>query len=152
MSDIELVRIGFCVGDEFPEIAGGKILADRQHFREFGGEADRRKILLRVVAEIRIERRRQRIGAEVAGDEGIAVRRRLRGASGTGCPSGADDILDQEFLAEMPRENIGNDPARDVGWAAGSKRHDDGHRPGRIVLGPGGPDRGCDHQRKNRRS
>jgi hypothetical protein len=107
---------------------------------------------LRVIAERGIERRRERIGAEMTGDEGVAVRGRLRGAKRSGRTAGANDILDHKFLAEMPREYIGDDPARDVGGSAGGKRHDDGHGPGGIVLGPHSPKPGYDHQGKNRRS
>src|SRR5262249_27305705 len=83
---------------------------------------------------------------------GVAVRRRLRGAKGAGRPSGADDILDQEFLAEMPRENIGDDSARDIGGPAGGKRHDDGHGPCGIVLGPHAANPCDGHQSKDHRS
>ena len=67
MSDIEFFRIGLGIGHEFLEIVGRKILSDDQKFRIFGGQADGLKILLRVVAEVRVEGGRQCIGAEMPG-------------------------------------------------------------------------------------
>src|SRR4051812_37041317 len=52
----------------------------------------------------------------------------------------------------MPGKNVGDDPAGDVGGSAGSKRHDDGHRPRGIVLGPRIRNAGCGHQGEDRRS
>jgi hypothetical protein len=50
VSNIELARIGFGIGDEFFEIVGGEVLADDKQFGIFGGQSDRLEILLRIVA------------------------------------------------------------------------------------------------------
>jgi hypothetical protein len=85
----------------------------------------------------------------MAGDQGVAVRRRLRRTQRPGGPAGADDILDQEFLAEMPRENIGDDPARDVGRPAGGETDHDADRLDRIIgLGVGRIERRRRHRDK----
>ncbi len=135
MPAIELVRIGFRVSDEFLEGVGGKILPDDQQFRIFGRQSDRRKILLRIVAEVRIERRRQRIGAEVTGEDRVSVGRRAGGAKRSRGTTGASDILHHEFLAEMAAEDVSDHPARDIGRPAGRKGNDDRDRSGGIILG-----------------
>jgi hypothetical protein len=76
VSDIELVRIGLRVGDKLLEIIGRKILPDDQQFGIFGSQSNRLKILLRIVAQIRIKGRCQSIGAEVAGQNRVSVGRR----------------------------------------------------------------------------
>src|SRR5436853_433053 len=119
MPDIELARIGFGIGDEFLEIVGGEVLADDEQFGKFGGQSDWREILLWIVAEIRIERRRQRIGAEVPGQDRVSVSRRASGAKRSNGAAGASDILHHKFLAEMTVENVGDYSAHDIGWSAG---------------------------------
>ena len=106
MADIELARIGFGVGNEFLEVVGGKIFADHEQFRVFGRQSNRLEILLRIVAEIGVERRRQRIGAEVAGQDRVAVGGGAGGAQRANRAPGAADILHHEFLAEMTREDV----------------------------------------------
>ena len=67
MPDIELARIRFGVGNEFLEVIGGKIFAHHEQLGVFGRQSDRLEILLRIIAKVGIERRRQRIGAKVSG-------------------------------------------------------------------------------------
>src|SRR5262249_34678745 len=89
---------------------------------------------LRIVAEVGIERRRQRIGAEMAGQDGVSVRRRASGAYRSGCAAGPSDILHHEFLPEVTGEDISDDAPRDVGWPAGRDRTDTGDSSGRISF------------------
>ena len=136
MPDIELVRVGFRVSNKFLKVIGGKILADDQQFRIFGRQSNRLEVLLRIVAEIRIERRRQRIGAKVTGQDRVSVGRRAGGAERSGGATGTHDILHHEFLAEMAAEDVSDDSAGDIGRAAGGKRNDNRDRPGGIILSP----------------
>ena len=136
VSDIELFRVGLCVGHEFLEVVGREILSDDQQFRIFGGQPNRFKILLRIVGEVRVERRRQRIGAEVSRQNRISIRRRTGGADRPRRSAGAYDILHHEFLAQVTAEDVSDDPASNIGWPAGGKRNDNRGRPGGIILSP----------------
>ena len=135
MPDIELARIGFGVGDKFLEVVGGKIFADHEQFGIFGGQSNRLEILLRIVAQIGIERRRQRIGAEVTGQDRVAVGGGAGGAKRANGAAGAADILHHEFLAEMTREDVSDNPPGDIGGPAGRERNDDRDRSRGIILG-----------------
>ena len=112
----------------------GNILADREQFRLLGDQPDRLEILLRVIAQVGIERGRRGVRAHVTGDERVAIGSGARGAGRANRAAGADDILDHGLLAEMAREDVRHDPACDVGRPARRERHDDRHSLGRVVL------------------
>jgi len=61
--------------------------------------------------------------------------------------AGADGILDYEFLAEMTRENVGDDPTGDIRRSTGRKGHDHRDRSRRIILGLGAIHCGRDQKR-----
>ena len=128
MPHVELAFVGLGVGDEFLQVVRRKFLAHRQQLRLLGDEPDRLEIGFRVVAKVRIKRRRGGVRAHVAGDQCVAVRSSARGPKRAGGAAGAADILDYELLAEMPREDIGDDAPRDIGGPARRERHDHGGR------------------------
>jgi len=47
---VELALVRLCVGDEFLEIVGRKVLANREQLRLLGDKPDRLEILLRVTS------------------------------------------------------------------------------------------------------
>jgi hypothetical protein len=123
--DVEFVCIGLGIGDKFAEIIGGKVFADHKQLRVFGRQSDRLEILLRIVAQIRVERGCQCIGAHVTGEDGVAVGRGVRGTQRTNGAAGAADVFHHDPLAEMTAKNIGDNPAGDICRATGSERNDD---------------------------
>ena len=76
---VELAFVRFRVGDEFLEIVGREVLANREQLGLLGDKPDRLEILLRVVAEIGIEERRSRMRAHMARDKCVAVGSGARG-------------------------------------------------------------------------
>jgi hypothetical protein len=58
----------------------------------------------------------------------------LHSTRGAGGAARADDILDDELLAERARHVLAEDAGNDVGRSACRKRHDDRDRPRRIDL------------------
>jgi hypothetical protein len=64
------------------------------------------------------------MGAHVAQDKSIAVGPGARGAQRAGCTASAADIVDDELLAEMAREDFGNDTADHVSGPARRERYD----------------------------
>ena len=98
---------------------------------------------MRIVGEIGVERRHQRISAEVTREDRIAVRVGACGAKRADGAASAADILHHDVLAEMPGENIGDNPPGDIGRPAGRERNDHGDRSCRIVLSQRTVECGC---------
>ena len=106
-----------------------------QHDQRTGrDQADRREILARVVADIRIERRIDRVRAGAAEAERVAVGRGLRDLARRDRAAGAALVLDHDLLAERLAHLLGDDARHHVVAAAGGVRNDQGDRPRRIVL------------------
>jgi hypothetical protein len=97
-------------------------------------EADRRKILARVVADIGIEGRidGERSGATEA--ERIAVGRRARHLPGRDRAAGAAAVLDHDLLAERRSHGIGDDARHGVVAAACGVGDDESDGAGREFL------------------
>ncbi len=66
--------------------------------------------------------------------EGVAVGSRLRRRIGADDGPGAWPVLHDERLMQRLVQFIGDGTREDVGWAAGTERHDHSDRAGRIVL------------------
>jgi len=64
----------------------------------------------------------------VTGQDRISVGCRTSGAKRSNGATGASRILHHKLLAEMVIENIGDDPAGDIGRPAGCERNDDRDR------------------------
>jgi hypothetical protein len=65
----------------------------------------------------------------------VYVRRRLGDARRAHHAAGTADILDDHLLAQHLGEAPADDPAHDIGAAAGRERHHHGQRPGGPALG-----------------
>jgi hypothetical protein len=53
---------------------------------------------------------------------------------GADVPGSAGPVFDHDRLSPFPRQPFGEDARHHIGGPAGGKRHDDLHRPRRIVL------------------
>ena len=106
-----------------------------QHDSALGGDqADRRKILARVIADIGIERRIDRKRAGAADHQRVAVGLGLRDLARRDGAAGAAAVLDDDLLAERLAHLVGDDARDGVVAAAGRIGHDQRDRAGRIVL------------------
>ena len=97
--------------------------------RRRGDSADRREILLHVIAGIGAE-----ANARQQHHDGVAVRRGLCGIASADHAAGAAAVLDNDLLAERSGELLTDESAHGVNAAAGRVRHDQGDRPCWIVL------------------
>ena len=83
-------------------------------------------------------------------EQRIAVRLRLRDATGAQRAAGTADILDDDLLAEILRHGFRDEARHRVGRATGRKRHHDSDGAFRIGLGAcgerikGGSSGGCE--------
>ena len=107
---------------------------DDQHQRQLMQHADRNEILLRIVAQILVERRPDAERAVGAEQHGVTIRRRLRHRFGADIAAGTGPVFDDDLLAE-PLRHRGCDRARQhVGGAAGREGDDHGDGPLGIVC------------------
>jgi hypothetical protein len=137
MAEIDLAGVAFGVGDEFLQVFGRKILAQRHDAEGLCHHSDGRE-RVGLERQHRIDRVGGGIGAGVADRDGVAVRLGTRGPRQRGRAAGAGDILDHDRLPER-RTHLLGDGARDhVRGAAGRKWHDHGDRVFRIILGKRG--------------
>ena len=129
----------------------------RQHVRRAAEIRDVREIAHRVVADVLVHRRPDHDDRDARHHQRVAVglgaghRFRHRDAAA------ARPVLDHELLAEGLAQRLAVEPRRGVGGAAGRKRHDDAHVPGRPILRNGScrkPERGRDgpHDDKSEKS
>jgi hypothetical protein len=73
----------------------------------------------------------------VTGQDRISIGCRASGAKRSRGATGTPDILHHKFLTEMTREDVSDDPPRDVSRPAGGEWNDDRNRSCRIFLGLG---------------
>ncbi len=131
---VHLAGIGLHVGDE---LGGGvdRHLAgiDRDYLRHQRHHGDRLEVLLEIVVEVLVDRRRDRV-VDGADEEDGAVGLHLGslgGAHRAACPAlVVDDDLAAELLTDLRRQW----PRKDIGAAAGRKRIDPGDRLRRPAL------------------
>ena len=146
MAEIDLAGILLRVGDEFLQVLGRKILAQRddtEGFRDDRNGCER----FRRERQLRIDRIGRSTGARIADGDGVAIGLGPRRACQRGRAAGARDILDHDRLSERLAHLFG-DRARDhVRGAAGRERHDHGDGSLGIVLRVGG---GRQRQRRQR--
>jgi hypothetical protein len=133
MSHIQLVDIRLHIGNERLEIGRRKILAREDQHWCAGHKPDRRKINVRLVGKVRIERDRSGVRAHVPHDDGVAIRAGAHGPRRGGGAAGTHDVLDDELLAERARHVLGRDACNDIGGSAGGERHDHGDRAAGII-------------------
>ena len=101
MRHVYLRLVFLHVGGELAQRVRRKILSGDQHHRVFGNEPDRLEIRLRLVGKIGILHDRGGMRPHVAKNERVAVGRGARPACHAGGAAGADNILDDELLAEL---------------------------------------------------
>ena len=107
---------------------------DRERARLRHQHGDQRKVLARVVGQVREQ---QRVDGERAADadaDGGAVRRCLGHRVGAGIAARSRPVLDDEGLSGFLLELIGKEPRHHVGRRSGAERHDDADRFRRPVL------------------
>jgi hypothetical protein len=111
--------------------------------------ADRGEILARIVAEIRVEARRDAERPAVAEADRVAVGGAPRHRPRAGRATGSGTVVDHHLLAEQLAQLLGDDAHHDVGAAARRERNDQRERADRIFVRRG---RARDTQKDQRRS
>ena len=92
--------------------------------RKAAGEADGREILRRVVGELLVERRIERISARITEQQRIAIGRAARDFTRPDRGAGAGPVLHHHRLPELRRERLRHRARHHVEAAAGRLRHD----------------------------
>ncbi len=116
----------------------GQVLASDQHVGNAEHQRDRRELLHRVVAELRIERRVEHDVAQAADQKGVAVGGFAGDELGADHGAGAGLVLDHHALAEPLSERVRDGAPDDIVGTAGPDRHDDSDRLVGIALREGG--------------
>ena len=86
--------------------------------RHCGKRGDRREILDRIVANVRIERGDDRHIAGVAEHQGVAIGRRLGGRQRDHRGPRTLNVFDHDGLTEIPAHPVGQELSKDIGIAA----------------------------------
>ena len=106
------------------------------HHQDIGlraDQADRRKILLRIEADLAVE---ASIGGEdgvVAQQQRVTVRRGMSHHFAGDIAAGTRTIIDDKRLPEQAAEFVGQNTGKDVARAAGRKTDDERNGPGRVI-------------------
>ena len=131
-AEVERAGLGFREGDELLQVLRRQRRLRDHHVRHRRDQAHRREVLHRVVVDLRVQRRAD---GERRRDQhdGVAVGRRPRRRLGADVAAGAAAVLGHHRLAEARRQPLGDQPAEDVGAAAGRERQDEADR----ARGPG---------------
>src|SRR6266404_6123499 len=133
--EIDLARIGFCIGDELGNGLSRNRWIDLHHQRHAHDTGNRRDIADEIVAELVVERR----VAHIRGthhEERIAVRVCPHDRLGGDIAAGAWPVLDDELLAHSLGQPLGHKARKDVVRPAGGITDDDAHRSRGISLRP----------------
>ena len=133
-AEIDLAGIGLGVGDQLGDGFGRKRRMHHQRIRRVADQADRRKILARIVADVLVERRPDRERAGIAEHQRVAVGLALRDRLGADGAAGAGPVVDHDLFAEQFAHLVGDAAADDRGAAARRERNHQRDRPARIVL------------------
>ena len=133
-AEIDLAGIGLGIGDQFGDGFGRKRRIHHQRIRRVADQADRRKILARIVADVLVERRPDRERAGVAEHQRVAVGLAFGDRLGADGAAGAGAVVDHDLFAEQLAHLVGDAAADDRGRAARRKRNHQRDRAGRIVL------------------
>ena len=133
-AEIDLAGIGFCIGNQLGHGLCRKRRIDHQRVRSVADQADRRKILARIVADILVERRPDRERAGIAEQQRVAVRIALRHGLGADRAAGAGPIVDHNFFTEQFAHLVGDAAAHDRGAATRRERNHQRDRPVRKIL------------------
>src|SRR5262245_23757306 len=98
-------------------------------------QADRCETGDRIVSELLVKRRADRQGCDVAGEQRVSVRRRVRGYLGSERSGRAAPIVYDDLLAKTVAQRGGHDARDDVRRAARRERHDVAQRSIRKLPG-----------------
>jgi hypothetical protein len=121
---VDLAWIGFAVRDQVAGRAHRQGWMRHQHAQERADRADRREILARVVAGVRIERGVDGKRARVGEQDRVAVGGALGDRAGRDRAAGAAAILDHHLLPERLAHALGDEARERIIAAAGRERHD----------------------------
>ena len=99
---------------------------DNQHARHNAQRGNGRKIGRRIVVQVRIKRRRDRVRGRVD-QHGVAVGIRFGDEAGSRRSPSAGTVLDDDALPELRRELLKHQTRNNVGDGACSERHDYPH-------------------------
>ncbi len=113
---------------------------NHQHVGGDTRDADRCKILERVVGELFVEARIDHEGGRRHQDR-VTVGRGVRSIAHANIAASARLVLDIELLAEIIRELLRQQSRHDVTGPGWRKRHDDAHRAVGVGLGASGDGR-----------
>ncbi len=145
---VDLARIGLGVGNELGNGLGWNRWI-HQHYEWLANDArDWRDVADEIETELVVKCRVDRVHRSYQ-EERVAVRSRTHDRLGTDVGAGARPVLDDEWLAEPPRQPLADQASDDVGSTAWRKRHNPAHRPCRITLRPNDPR--CYRKRGNAR-
>jgi hypothetical protein len=128
----DLAGLLFGERNKFGKRARFQLRIGDQDCRHRGERGDRREILDRIVANIRIERGDDRHVTGVAEHQGVAIGRRLGSRERDHGGSRALDVLDDDGLTEIAAHSFGQKPSKDIGIAAWSRRYQQPNRVTRI--------------------
>ena len=125
---------GFCFAerDQLGERVHAEARAHQQHRGRIRDAADLHEVAHRIVGQLRIDRGRDR-QRDVGEQQRVAVRLRAHDRLRAGGAARAAAVLDDDRLAELLGQFVGEQPRRDIGEGAGRERHDDADRPVRPV-------------------
>ena len=140
---VDLVGIGFDVGDEFRDRFDRDLRIDLHHIRHLDDIGHRIDVAQEHEIEFLVKRGVDGVG-RVDQKQRVAVRRRLGDVLGGDIVAGARLVLDDELLAELLGQPSADDARDDVGRSAGRIADDDAHR----MVGIAGRPRvdGCDQR------
>ena len=126
--EIERARLRLGCSDEFADCLEALGRRNDQDERRDAERDDCRKISRRMVAQVRMKRRRYRVRGRVD-EEGVAIGVRLGDDAGTDRLPCAGTVLHDDALPELRRELLEHDAGDDVDHAARCDRYD---RPQRF--------------------
>jgi hypothetical protein len=138
MAIIIFCRIGFHQSDQFLQGIGREVLVRRDQHGRTGRVDDGRKVGARIIGELRIKPDGGRMCAQIAHQDGIAIRRGARDAQRSRRAASTRHILHHDVLAKSPAHVIRHDARDDIGRPASREGHDHGDQAVGIGLGGGG--------------
>ena len=131
---IELARIGFGIGDQLLHAIDRQGRRHHQHHRSARHGRDRGEILVRVIIEMLVQRRRDRERARGGEQERVAVGLRRRRSTHSDRAAAAGTVLDVDVLREARGHVLSDQPAHGVDRSAGREGQDHLDRARRVGL------------------
>ncbi len=125
---VERARLGLRRSDQRPNRVDAARRRDDQRLRQQPERRHARQVALRVVGRVGIGRRRDGVGRRLD-QQRVAVGPCAGDGGGADRAARSRLVLDDEGLAELLAELLGDHARHHVGRAAGGQRHDDVHRP-----------------------